>query len=429
MGIFVVFIVIALNIIFRLNSNNGNVVVGDFTKEVSINHQIRTIRYNFSSPLFKKDCHEILIKKFPYYVNLSELNKEHFLKRLVIFIQSKKMVPCEMPEVTLEMRVLISATAIQLTFGLDNSALSNVKGFRIYPDIYYSKLMNTRFKGHFAPNGVITLAYNYFMSTLEEINGINLGLHEMAHALHFTYIKQHHTKYLYTDIIASWYQRVKNQPVDELHPAESFLLREYCKTNDKEFFAVCVENFFERPQQFREVMPQLYKCLCMMLNQNPIRETDRKFGEFVPTFEETASFVFKSNIGNYFGFLPLIIFSGLMLVAKMYIPGLILLTLLALLLKFNTSTGSLIEFCEDYITIKPRFKKRNKTYLNLNSILYLAFIDIHLDSDSQNKLTIAYENEKLNIHNCSIDLSQSEQKLLREYCNRKNILLVEKRDV
>jgi Mlc titration factor MtfA (ptsG expression regulator) len=47
-------------------------------------------------------------------------------------------------------------------------------------------------------------------------------------------------------------------------------LRDYAFTNTHEFFAVCVEHFFETPLHFYQKYPDLFKDLCNVLNQNPL---------------------------------------------------------------------------------------------------------------------------------------------------------------
>ena len=47
------------------------------------------------------------------------------------------------------------------------------------------------------------------------------------------------------------------------------LLNKYAATNFEEFWAVCIETFFEKPVPFREQLPELYHSLCHLLNQDP----------------------------------------------------------------------------------------------------------------------------------------------------------------
>jgi Mlc titration factor MtfA (ptsG expression regulator) len=50
---------------------------------------------------------------------------------------------------------------------------------------------------------------------------------------------------------------------------ESFF-RDYAATNDHEFFAIAVENLFERPDEFRRSHPQLFQILVRLLNQERV---------------------------------------------------------------------------------------------------------------------------------------------------------------
>lgn len=47
------------------------------------------------------------------------------------------------------------------------------------------------------------------------------------------------------------------------------IFRNYATTNEMEFFAVALENFFENPDHFRQELPQLYHHMTIPLNQDP----------------------------------------------------------------------------------------------------------------------------------------------------------------
>ncbi|MFT7036969.1 MAG: Mlc titration factor MtfA (ptsG expression regulator) [Cyclobacteriaceae bacterium] len=52
---------------------------------------------------------------------------------------------------------------------------------------------------------------------------------------------------------------------------EASFFRDYAATDDHEFFAVAMENFFERPAAFRAHNPKLYAIITRMLNQDPLK--------------------------------------------------------------------------------------------------------------------------------------------------------------
>ena len=84
----------------------------------------------------------ILRNHFPYYTNLELTKKKQFEKKVQRFIHLKEFIPRQMNRVTDEMKVLISACAVQLTFGYPNVFLSHFKRILIYPDAYYSTINN-----------------------------------------------------------------------------------------------------------------------------------------------------------------------------------------------------------------------------------------------------------------------------------------------
>jgi Mlc titration factor MtfA (ptsG expression regulator) len=53
-----------------------------------------------------------------------------------------------------------------------------------------------------------------------------------------------------------------------LESEENSIIREYASLNFEEFFAVCVENFFERPRALKRVFPDLFDDLKELLNQD-----------------------------------------------------------------------------------------------------------------------------------------------------------------
>jgi Mlc titration factor MtfA (ptsG expression regulator) len=65
------------------------------------------------------------------------------------------------------------------------------------------------------------------------------------------------------------FERLAYLEMDHLHANESHFFRRYAFNNIEEFFAVAVENFFERPHQFRSELPHFYSLLARMFNQTP----------------------------------------------------------------------------------------------------------------------------------------------------------------
>jgi Mlc titration factor MtfA (ptsG expression regulator) len=216
---------------------------------------------------------EILQKYFAYYQNLSPENKTKFERKVTQFIYGKRFIPRQVDEVTIEAKVLIAASAVQLTFGLPNVYLSYFDKILVYPNDYYSSITRRFHKGEVNPRfGIIVLSWQSFIDGYIEPNDSrNLGLHEMAHALRFeSKIRSEEFPPFEEDLLNKFDAYAHRICHDPKFGTMTFF-RPYACTNEHEFFSVAVENFFERPQEFKNTIPELYAILVSLLAQDPLQ--------------------------------------------------------------------------------------------------------------------------------------------------------------
>jgi MtfA peptidase len=217
----------------------------------------------------------ILQKYFTYYQKLTAENKIRFERKVVQFIYGKQFIPRNIDEVTVEAKVLIAASAVQLTFGLPHVYLSFFTKILVYPDDYYSSLTKRYHKGEVNPRfGIIVLSWQSFVDGYIYPNDSkNLGLHEMAHALRLeVFIRSEEFPPFEEDLLEqfdAYAHRICNDPAFE---GQTFF-RPYACTNEHEFFSVAIENFFERSQEFKDTLPELYQILTRLLLQDPLQLT------------------------------------------------------------------------------------------------------------------------------------------------------------
>lgn len=221
-------------------------------------------------PPMRSEYKAILRKYCKFYRGLASSQKTNFEKRVQYFIKSKTFVPRGFDQVTGEMKVLISATAIQLIYGFPDIYLSHFKHILIYPDNYYSTINKMYHQGEVNPlNKLIVLSWKSFMrGMIEENDGINLGLHEMAHAIRLeNIIRNDEYNFLDHSVLSQW-EKLASEEMGRIRNGDQSIFREYGSTSEEEFFAVAVENFFERPALFRQYHQSLYLVLSQLLKQN-----------------------------------------------------------------------------------------------------------------------------------------------------------------
>jgi Mlc titration factor MtfA (ptsG expression regulator) len=219
---------------------------------------------------FPDHYREILIKYFPYYSRLDAADQHRFEQKLLYFILSKQFIPRQFGRITDEMKVMIAACAVQLTFGLPRVYLQHFDKILVYPDDYYSSITKRFHKGEVNPAfGVIVLSWRSFVDGyIDHTDSINLGLHEMAHALRLENIVHNDEHDFFDDALVKRLDAIAAQ-ICNVQQDNSFL-RAYACSDPHEFFAVAVENFFERPAEFKSHMPELYSILSELLRQDPI---------------------------------------------------------------------------------------------------------------------------------------------------------------
>lgn len=211
-------------------------------------------------------------KYFPILSKLSEEDKLLFESRVQRFINMKTFRGRgEIKQVTPEMKALIAGSAIQITMGYPDVYFSHFRTIIIYPDKYYSRLTGKYHQGEVNQLGVIVLSWKSFMDGFRDPrDGVNLGFHEMAHALKLhDIVDNDEYSFFDNDTFREFEREAKREmQIVKENPESISFFREYAATNINEFFAVAIENFIERPSEFKNYNSTLYQLLAKILNFN-----------------------------------------------------------------------------------------------------------------------------------------------------------------
>jgi Mlc titration factor MtfA (ptsG expression regulator) len=216
------------------------------------------------------DAREVFIlqSRVQFYQKLNPKRKKYFEHRVATFLRKYPLIPKEGLVITTEMRILIAATAIKLTFGMRHYLFSVFNKIVIYPSVYYSSVNEAWHKGEFNPRlKAIVFSWQDFLEGFDHSSSnINLGLHEFAHALHFHGLK---SKDASASVFSEFYGNImqylkQKEHRDKLIASDYF--RIYGFTNQFEFIAVILEHFFETPEQFEQEFPELFEKVRKMIN-------------------------------------------------------------------------------------------------------------------------------------------------------------------
>lgn len=222
--------------------------------------------------MVKRDrrLHEQFMRELIYYVRLDKRQQARFRDRVRAVVADKEFIGRGI-EVTPEMRHLLAASVVQVTFGLSIYNLTHFSRIIVYPDRYRSRISKEDHVGEVNPGmRAIVVSWKRFYEDYRIVDDArNLGLHEMAHAVWFEH-KAADQEYVRLDprLMQRW-RELAQAEASRIVAGKGGLFRKYASTNQEEFFAVAVEYFFEQPHEFKSSLPELYSTMVGLLKQDP----------------------------------------------------------------------------------------------------------------------------------------------------------------
>ena len=334
---------------------------------------------------------QLLEKEFSYFQQLPAGLKNDFLSRTLQFMRQIKWISPENKVIDKRKKLLISASAAQLTFGLPRVHFGFFKKIIVYDDIYYNKLTKHYHKGEVNQHGSIILSWKHFeLGYANPTDRINLGLHEMAHALDLAIFLSQGRKY-YMRRLMEHFQKTAFTEFIKLKNAQSEVFRTYGGTNIREFFSVAVEHFFEDPQHFSQTLPELYLEMCRLLNQDPVNKMARGY-QPPHAFQHSnaiSDYAYKTmhaqikmkptwRIGIPLFFISIIYWLAVPVILKATAFNNLILLISTIVYVLAGSLyahikGHRIKTIDGFLIIQPNWFSKRFQSINLKNILYVEF--------------------------------------------------------
>lgn len=213
----------------------------------------------------------ILRLQFSFYNKLTSKQQLYFEHRVSSFITDKTFIGREGLIISDEVKILISATAVMLTFGFRDFYIALIDKIFVYPNAFYSRVNQEYHKGEFNPKlKALVLSWNDFRQGYNiGDDNLNLGIHEFTHAIHLNSMKEKDvSSTIFRDSFNELTNLLSNNDLLRKKLIASKYFRAYAFTNQFEFVAVLVEYFIETPKEFRNQFPRIYNKVKQMLHFN-----------------------------------------------------------------------------------------------------------------------------------------------------------------
>lgn len=228
--------------------------------------------YNIFHPIKKLSAterHFIAKYNIPFR-EFNSVQKKTFLKRFAWFISKKPFVFYGDIKNKKEIKAYVASSAVLVTMGFKSYKFENsIKRVVVYPSQYYSKIAKQHHIGEYNPKLKILV---FSAEDLKEgfripNDNINLGIHEIAHALMIETRKSGSWEAMRFKVGLRKLSEIYNSKAFQNTLAQDTYFRAYAKTNFFEFFAILVESFFESRKELKLYYFEMYTYLRKMLNQ------------------------------------------------------------------------------------------------------------------------------------------------------------------
>jgi hypothetical protein len=233
---------------------------------------VDAFRYYFPFPRRRK-VRSLLLEANETYRRLPARKRFAFENRVIRFVDGFEFLPREpFKEINLEMQVILGGQAARMMLFLPEQCFDYYHTIIIYPTKYLSTYTTKYHNGEVNPGArLMVFAWDAVLKGLKlEDDGLNLLLHEYAHALWLENRLMSGQYEVFDDEAMTLFDAVAESELEHVRSNEQHFLRKYAAGSHEEFFAVAVESFFERPAIFREQLPRLYDALKALFRQDPL---------------------------------------------------------------------------------------------------------------------------------------------------------------
>lgn len=204
-------------------------------------------------------------KNYTFYQNLSLENKKRFRDRLGLFIIAKDFKPQGTDSVPEDIKAIIAANAIHLTFGLEDYLLDKFEHIVVYPKPFPSPAFPKHFHASetFEEDGVTLFAAEPLLqSFVKPRQYYNIGLHEYAQA------------FILSNPNQLW-PRLEDDIWEKLEQVSGFskeAIHRWINLEEIDPLPVSIVHFLVFPQQFKTQLPKIFQSYSGIFQLNPLDE-------------------------------------------------------------------------------------------------------------------------------------------------------------
>ncbi len=229
----------------------------------TLSPQIDWLWYLRNPPEMDEKLRFFLEKVFPYYRHLSPREKKRFRIRVNMYMIATDFMPKAMEIVPEDIKGLIAANIVMLTFGLKDYRLSGFEKIVVYPHPFPSPQFPKHLHSSeiFEEDGVILFSTEHLVpGATQQTKFYNIALHEYARIFAKTNPNLPYPK-LDTSI---------PRKLEMISGFENEKVREYIGLPQLDPFLLSINYFFTFPAKYKQILPEVFDAYLKVFNQNPL---------------------------------------------------------------------------------------------------------------------------------------------------------------
>ena len=236
---------------------------------------ILPVLYVFQHPLniwyVKQFVHEFptgiekaLFAMMPYYRNLNVENRRKFRKRTLHLMTAREHIEKAMDSFPLDAKAILAAAQVQITFGFENYQTPTYERIALYPSDFPSPEFKKMHASETHDDGILIFALDRLMfAFMHPKEGYNIAIHETTEAC------LRDNVFAIPEEFESWVTLDEMLLIRGIESKEAWL--EYTGLEELPLFHFTLESFFTQPLVLQNSKPELYRNLCDLMQQDPLR--------------------------------------------------------------------------------------------------------------------------------------------------------------
>jgi Mlc titration factor MtfA (ptsG expression regulator) len=203
----------------------------------------------------------------PFYASLPDDDKVTFQKRVRDFLKGRQLKPRNMDQLSLEHQVLISASAVTVTFGVKKSYSLYFNLIHVYPEGYERWIKKRYQKDKMKMQGAVVIGLEELIAATKDPAGhFHPGIHEFSLALYHENVVE---KEGYFDITPGMVEQQLHEHGATLAqwaclpPLISRMTQEF----PQQFFASAATMYFTQPDEIKNRWPGVTNWLSGIFQQ------------------------------------------------------------------------------------------------------------------------------------------------------------------